>query len=201
MTTAPLIADIAAAVERAARQRLVLEFLGRYPWPAKLLNAVWPGLVRAARRAGVEDDDIHALCLLGACEAATRFGPGRGAFDTWAAWWMRHAVGHHLRRWTAYGRRRECRPYHLHRDQPETVLDTAPARPEVDTDPEPALALTRRMVCWQGRRAVELWHGLPDGRRRTAGEIAADLGVKERRVYQLVEMGHAELRRVVAGVA
>lgn len=201
-TPAPTLADIAAAVERAARQRLVLEFLGRYPRPVALLYAVHPGLVAGARRAGVDDDDVNGMCLLGAWVAATKFDPARGpAFDTLAVWWMRSEVSDGLRKWTQYSRRREVQPTPMSGDggRPETVLDLAPADDDQPAGVGHAAADLLAGLGRRSRRAVELRYGLDGGGRRRFREIGLDLGVSTERARQLVLAGE-RLARELAGV-
>lgn len=66
----------------------------QYPVPAKLLHKRHKGLIRDARRFGIDDDELHTLCWLGAHRAMAAWEPQRGfKFSTYAyAWIMNHVV-------------------------------------------------------------------------------------------------------------
>ena len=73
------------AVAEAARERLVLANLRLVPWVIQRR-----GLQK--RSLGLDASDLWQEGVIGLMRAAEKFDPDRGAFSTYATWWIRQAV-------------------------------------------------------------------------------------------------------------
>ena len=78
-------------------QRMLTEWLTRWPEPCRALAKFYPALYAVASRR-YDWEELDALCKAGGCKAMQRFDPSRGLlFQSYAIPWMRAEVGRALR--------------------------------------------------------------------------------------------------------
>ena len=77
----------------AEGQARLVEWLEKYPEPGKLLNKAFRSTFNAAMVAGMDYEEVNALCMEAACVAMIQWFETICKFETYAAWWMRHVVG------------------------------------------------------------------------------------------------------------
>ena len=80
-TRSALNAQITSA--NAAKERLVLANLRLIPWVTGRLRL---------RSCGIDQSDLWQEGVIGLMRAADKFDPDKGAFSTYATWWIRQAV-------------------------------------------------------------------------------------------------------------
>lgn len=169
----------------------MIEWLGKWPKPVKLLMATFPGCVRLALRLGVSREDVEQAALAGAAEAMARYDPATGnQFSTYAAHRQRsYLQKHHI---TPRRRQRETGwgEGTLDRDAVRlSWLNTAQARPDLCTDRADWDTVRRRVyrvvrevvTCWRDREVFAARYGLVAGLSVPAATVgrAFDLTAEE----------------------
>ena len=202
-----------------SRRRLVEGWMGRYPKPVALVVRMWPGLWRACRAAKMTPGEVESAALAGVCKAARKFREDGGAsFDTYAALWVRAAVGLDLHNSEmARAGRHGGLVYHFsqkeYRDRRRADGHRTP-RPHDVADPAAEAEAWERAEAREARdRARALLADLPDRLREVLtmrlgldggpplklADVGERLGVTRERARQLEAAGLARCRRA-AGV-
>ncbi len=198
----------------AERNAVVEECLAKHPHPVGLLRHTFPAVYHAAVAAGVDGDELDAVCRLALAEAARRYDPAKGAYSTIAAWELRASV-QRLLLYPAHRdhtRRGGVKLVSLHEplaaDGGE-VLDTLAGVSEgvddragrAELSAAVLAALRRAVPSPRDRLAVEMRFGLNGHAEHTLEGVARELGVCKERARQLIARAVRQCREQLKPLA
>jgi RNA polymerase sigma factor (sigma-70 family) len=193
-------------------------WLSDWPKPGKLLATAFPGAFRFARKAGLDLDEINAVCRQACVKAMAKYDPERAngaTFSAYAGWWMRQAVQREAQEraklWLRAGVKvlEGDRPVGF--DDVAGLLSLTPARRDPSLDPVRreraerlkqgvAGVLRRRVASVRYREVFALRYGLHDGEAMTLEEVGEVFGISRERVRQIEVKVMAKVRDDLEGL-
>jgi RNA polymerase sporulation-specific sigma factor len=182
----------------AGQRAIVADFAAAYD-PVRVCYGLFPGTRRAARAAGLTEDDVRSAGWAGVLRAARTFDPGRGVkFATYATPWIRNAVQREAEAVARGCLRGAWRPDDL---QGWGWDDLGVAAPAADPDAaEGRAALSARVAAAlgrldaRGREVLTLRFGIGGGPGLTRRQVGERLGVSRERALQMERAALAEVR-------